>query len=222
MTEGMQLKDFLLELDLAGLPRSWFDDERSLKSQGSTSVAPIENDSRAKLGYSELYQQAISCRLCSLCETRQSVVFGSGNTNSPLIAFVGESFFADEDAAQLLKSAIEKGLGLRPEDVYQCNVIKCSLPWNKKPLPNEVLSCSPYLYRQLELVNPKVIVTLGDTAQLVLSGSQVGISELRGQWQKWRDIPLMPTYHTSYILSNPGAKKPFWQDLQSVMKFLGI
>ena len=231
MIQDTQIRDFLLELDVAGLPRVWFAEEitNSTLSSKSSSLTPA--DPRTELDFEQLKQQALSCRLCTLCETRKNVVFGDGNTTSPLIAFVGEGPGADEDeaglpfvgqAGQLLNSAIEKGLGLKREDIYICNVVKCRPPENRTPLPAEVSACSPYLYRQLELINPKVIVTLGQTAQLALSGNNIGITKLRGQWQKWRDIPLMPTFHPAYILRNPPAKKPFWEDLQAVMKFLGI
>lgn len=231
MVQDIQIRDFLEELEVAGLPRDWFTAETTTSPESSKLALESATDSRAELDLEQLKQQALSCRLCALCETRKNVVFGAGNTTSPLIAFVGEGPGADEDeaglpfvgrAGQLLNSAIEKGLGLKREDIYIGNVVKCRPPENRTPLPNEVAACSPYLYRQLELINPKVIVTLGQTAQLALSGNNIGITKLRGQWQKWRDIPLMPTYHPAYILRNPPAKKPFWEDLQAVMKFLGI
>lgn len=179
----------------------------------------------------QLRAEAESCRRCRLRDGCSKVVFGVGKTRRPLIAFVGEGPGADEDrvgepfvgkAGQLLTAAITKGLGLRREDVYICNVVKCRPPGNRAPLPDEVAACTPYLFRQLELVNPSVIVTLGQPAQLALSGVSLGITKLRGTWQEWRGVPLMPTFHPAYILRNPPAKRYFWEDLQAVMGRLGM
>jgi DNA polymerase len=168
---------------------------------------------------------------CRLAETRTKVVFGAGKTQSPLIAFVGEGPGADEDrqgepfvgkAGQLLTAAITKGLGLRREDVYIANVVKCRPPNNRTPLEDEVQSCIPYLFQQLELLQPRVIVTLGQPAQLALSGVKMGITKLRGNWQEWRGIKLMPTFHPAYILRNPAVKRQFWEDLQEVMREVGL
>ena len=241
---------FLNDLKLDGLPLEWLATETSApKSEQpphNNSVLKIHNnqesDFRNSLSLKELAEVAASCIICGLCETRTNVVFGEGNVHSPLIAFVGEGPGEEEDrfgrpfvgkAGQLLNSAIKKGLGLNREDLYICNVIKCRPPENRTPLPTEVAACSPYLFRQLELIKPKVIVTLGQTPQLTLEAdskeqlsesklANLGITKLRGQWRTWRGIPLMPTFHPAYILRNPSAKKPFWEDLQQVMKFLGI
>lgn len=176
-------------------------------------------------------QLAKECRKCRLCDERNKVVFGVGNTNRPDIVFVGEGPGADEDrigepfvgrAGALLTAAITKGMGLQRSDVYICNVVKCRPPGNRTPLPDEVASCTPYLYRQLELLSPKVIVTLGQPAQLALSGVNMGITRLRGRWLDWRGIKLMPTFHPAYILRNPAVKKEFWEDLQAVMAEVGL
>lgn len=200
-------------------------------------VAPSQTPSQipslegAERELAQLRETAESCTRCRLCETRNKVVFGVGNVRQPLIAFVGEGPGADEDrtgepfvgkAGQLLTAAITKGLGLRREDVYICNVVKCRPPENRAPLPDETASCTPYLYRQLELINPQVIITLGQPAQKALSNIDMGITKLRGKWQEWRGFPLMPTFHPAYILRNPPAKKEFWEDLQEVMRKLGL
>jgi DNA polymerase len=178
-----------------------------------------------------LESQVKQCTKCRLAQTRNKVVFGAGLSTSPLIAFVGEGPGADEDrvgepfvgkAGELLTRAITNGLKLRREDVYICNVVKCRPPNNRTPLPDETESCTPYLFRQLELIQPQVIVALGAPAQQALSGVKLGITKLRGQWQQWRGIKLMPTFHPAYILRNPAAKKDFWEDLQLVMKELGL
>ena len=170
------------------------------------------------------------CTRCRLCEGRTNGVFGVGNEH-PQLVFVGEGPGADEDrlgepfvgrAGELLTAAITKGMGLKREDVYICNVVKCRPPQNRAPLPDETAACTPYLFRQLELLQPKVIVTLGAPAQMALSGVNLGITKLRGKWQSWRGIKLRPTFHPAYILRNPSAKREFWDDLQSVMLELGM
>lgn len=229
MIENALLSQLLRELNIRELPRSWFTkfavSDRSIALDGK----PV--DPRASLDIVGLEKDALVCSLCSLGSTRQKVVFGEGNVNSPKIAFVGEGPGAEEDqqgipfvgkAGKLLTDAIEKGLCLKRSDVYICNVVKCRPPGNRTPLPEEVSACAPYLYRQLELIKPRVIVTLGQTPQLALSGKDIGITKLRGQWQNWRGIPLMPTFHPAYILRNPSAKRPFWEDLQEVMRFLDL
>lgn len=191
----------------------------------------IRDDSFGQLSLEQLKAQALGCVACRLCETRNKVVFGVGKTDSPLIAFVGEGPGADEDrlgepfvgrAGELLTKAITAGLGLSRNDVYIANVVKCRPPENRAPLPDEVEACTRYLYRQLELIQPKVIVTLGQPAQMALSGVNQGITKLRGNWQTWRGIKLMPTFHPAYLLRNPPAKKEFWEDLKAVMAELGL
>ena len=178
-----------------------------------------------------LAYEASNCRKCRLCETRKSVVFGVGNTTRPPIAFVGEGPGADEDrqgepfvgrAGALLTAAITKGLNLRREDVYICNVVKCRPPENRTPLPDEVESCLPFLFGQLRAIRPQTIITLGAPAQKALTGDRGGITKIRGTWQEWEGVPLMPTFHPAYILRNAEAKRPFWDDLREVMRHLGI
>ncbi len=223
-----------------GLPEAWFgavsprsEKEKVVDLSRAQAPAAVQGSSaqESSLSLEQLEQKAKNCTACRLCEERNNVVFGVGNTNQPLIAFVGEGPGADEDrlgepfvgkAGALLTAAITKGLGLRREDVYICNVVKCRPPNNRNPLPDEVSSCLPYLHGQLERIQPRVIITLGAPAQRALSGVELGITKLRGQWQEWRGIPLMPTFHPAYILRNASAKRPFWEDLQDVMKRLNI
>ena len=199
-------------------------------------VAPIEKNYEISSGQdnssiSDLKSTCLSCEECRLCETRQNVVFGSGLTTNPRIAFVGEAPGADEDktgepfvgkAGELLTAAIIKGLKLTREDVYICNVVKCRPPENRTPQPDEIKKCLPYLEKQLELIKPKTIVCLGGTAQKALVGSEEGITKLRGKWLEWRGVPVMPTVHPVYVLRNPVAKKDFWEDLKKVMDKLGM
>ncbi|MDR2338012.1 MAG: uracil-DNA glycosylase [Deltaproteobacteria bacterium] len=183
------------------------------------------------MDWETLEKACLACQKCRLCTGRKHVVFGVGNKNNPRIAFVGEGPGADEDlqgepfvgkAGQLLTSAIEKGMKLKRSEVYICNVVKCRPPNNRDPQEDEIQACVPYLYRQLALLNPEIIVTLGKHAQLVLSGVDLGITKLRGQWQSWQGIKLMPTFHPAYILRNLLAKRPFWEDLQAVMRELEV
>jgi DNA polymerase len=112
-------------------------------------------------------------------------------------------------------------MGYQRDDVYVCNIVKCRPPNNRKPEPDEMAKCMPYLREQLELVAPKAIVALGATAVEGLLGAGGGITRLRGQWKLYRTIPVMPTFHPAYLLRNPEAKREVWADLQAVLKQLG-
>ena len=169
------------------------------------------------------------CTRCRLHKTRKNIVFADGNPNADLV-FVGEGPGADEDATgipfvgragKLLTQMIE-AMGLQRKDVYICNVVKCRPPENRQPEPDEVTTCSPYLVRQLEVVNPKVIVCLGATAAQTLLETTTGISKFRGQWLDFRGKKLLATYHPAYLLRNPAAKGEVWKDLQKVMGELGL
>lgn len=195
-------------------------------------VASSESSERVSLlNWNELTKVVHECRACRLCETRNNVVFGVGRHESPSIAFVGEGPGADEDlkgepfvgkAGELLTAAITKGLKLQRSDVFITNIVKCRPPNNRTPLPDEVQACLPYLRRQLSIIQPKVIVTLGNPALQAMTGLTCGITKVRGQWQMWDSIRLMPTFHPAYILRNPSAKRPFWEDLQLVMAEIGL
>lgn len=178
-----------------------------------------------------LEAKAKLCQSCGLSESRNKVVFGCGNIDQPLICFVGEGPGVDEDrlgepfvgrAGVLLDSAIVKGLKLKREDVYFCNAVKCRPPKNRTPSADEIEACFTYLEKQIKLVNPKVIVTLGQVAQKAILGLEPGITKLRGSWYEWEGFDVMPTFHPAYILRNPPAKRPFWEDLQSVMQRLNL
>lgn len=223
---------------IEGIPEAWFAKPTAVVTPtlsapvaiASNEMAPETTEQTDKL-WQTLEQTALECRKCRLCEGRNKVVFGVGNRARPKICFIGEGPGADEDqqgepfvgrAGKLLTAAITKGMGLRREDVYICNIVKCRPPENRAPLPDEVAACFPYLEQQIDLLKPDVIVTLGQPAQLALSGVNLGITKLRGQWQEWRGVPLMPTLHPAYLLRTPSAKKNFWEDLQAVMEKVGI
>jgi DNA polymerase len=169
------------------------------------------------------------CTRCKLSKTRTKIVFGTGNPNADLM-FVGEGPGRDEDlsgepfvgrAGKLLTDMI-KAMGLQREDVYIANVVKCRPPENRLPEKDEITACSPFLMRQIDVIKPKVICTLGScSAQMLLQTTQ-GISKLRGEWFDFRDSKLMPTYHPAYLLRNPAAKTEVWKDLQKVMGVLGL
>ena len=179
--------------------------------------------------------EVASCTKCGLHSTRTNTVFSRGNPEARL-CFVGEAPGADEDAqgipfvgraGQLLDKMIT-AMGLDPaKDVYVCNIIKCRPPGNRKPEPEEVATCIPYLHEQLAQIDPKVIVALGNTSVAALLGTKLGITKVRGQWKLYRGkIPVMPTYHPSYLLrpspQQSEAKRQAWEDLQAVMKELGL
>jgi uracil-DNA glycosylase len=175
------------------------------------------------------------CRRCRLCEKRNKIVFGSGNPQARLV-FVGEGPGADEDesglpfvgrAGQLLTqmingTAAKEGLAIRREDVYICNVVKCRPPENRTPLPDEMEICGQFLFRQLLAIRPKAICVLGGTAAKALLGTREGITKLRGNWQNWRDIQVMPTYHPSFLLRpySQNAKRESWEDLKKVLHYV--
>jgi len=166
------------------------------------------------------------CRRCKLWPGRTHLVFGVGNPHAKLM-FIGEGPGRDEDlqgepfvgrAGQLLTDIITKGMGLKREDVYICNVIKCRPPENRNPEPDEVASCEPFLKKQIELVRPQIIIALGKFAVQTLLQSKVPITRIRGNWHTYHGIKLMPTLHPAYLLRNPADKKLVWQDIKKVMK----
>ncbi|MCS6953764.1 MAG: uracil-DNA glycosylase [Bryobacterales bacterium] len=175
------------------------------------------------------------CTRCRLHKGRTNIVFGDGNEQAKLV-FVGEGPGAEEDAqglpfvgraGQLLTQMIEgtarkEGLHLRRSDVYICNVVKCRPPENRTPLPDEIDTCSPFLFRQLAVIRPKAICCLGATAARALLGRKEGVTRLRGQWYRWQDIPVMVTYHPSYLLRpyNQSAKREAWEDLKKVLHYV--
>lgn len=170
------------------------------------------------------------CQRCKLAPGRTNLVFGVGNPQAELM-FVGEAPGADEDArgepfvgraGQLLTDVIERGMGIKRADVYICNVIKCRPPGNRNPEGDEVAACEPFLFRQLDLVQPRVIVGLGSFAVQALLKIKTPIGKLRGVWQRVRGIDMMPTFHPAYLLRTPGDKRLVWADIQEVMRKLGM
>jgi DNA polymerase len=175
------------------------------------------------------------CQRCRLGATRKKIVFGSGNPQAQLV-FVGEGPGADEDeqglpfvgrAGQLLSQMIDgtaakEGIPISRQDVYICNVVKCRPPENRTPLPDEMEICGAFVFRQLSAIRPRAICALGSTAAKALLGVKEGVTKLRGKWHKWRDIPVMVTYHPSYLLRpyNQNAKREAWEDLKKVLHYV--
>ncbi len=179
---------------------------------------------------SRIREEIGDCSRCKLSKGRKNIVFGEGNPQAVLV-FVGEGPGQEEDqqgrpfvgaAGQLLTDIIVKGMKLKREDVYICNIVKCRPPANRNPEPDEVEACEPFLIRQLQTINPCVIVALGNVAVKTLLKTSEGITALRGKWHAYQGIPLMPTFHPAYLLRNPKDKKLVWEDIQQVMTRLGI
>jgi uracil-DNA glycosylase family 4 len=188
------------------------------------SVNKVQDDTLLKIR-----EDIGDCTRCKLHKGRNKIVFGDGNPKAQLV-FIGEGPGADEDAqglpfvgraGKLLTQMIE-AMGLQRKDVYICNVVKCRPPENRPPEPDEVEVCSQYLLRQIDAINPKVLVCLGAVAAKTLLETNRGITQFRGQWLEWRGRKLMATYHPAYLLRNPNAKGEVWKDLQKVMAELGL
>jgi uracil-DNA glycosylase len=196
-----------------------------LPSEPTEPHEPIEPRIALQEIRDELGVDCSRCKLHALGRTQ--VVFGVGNPNADLM-FVGEAPGADEDiqgepfvgrAGQLLTKIIE-AIGLRREDVYIANVIKCRPPGNRNPEPDEVDQCEPFLFRQIDTVKPKVIVALGKFAAQCLLRTNDPITRIRGREFKYRDAILIPTYHPAYLLRTPSAKREVWEDMKRVRAIL--
>ncbi|PYQ29879.1 MAG: hypothetical protein DMF56_09130 [Acidobacteria bacterium] len=209
-------------LDLQGSPVA--------QSRGFAAADAAQPSDRAtEQTFDELRTLAHDCTKCRLAGTRTNVVFGVGNPNADLM-FIGEAPGRDEDiqgepfvgrAGQLLTDIV-KAMKLTRDDVYIANVIKCRPPENRNPEPDELDACRPFIRRQVELIQPKVIVTLGRFALQSLTEKAYGITAVRGQWLEYNGVKVMPTYHPAYLLRNPAAKKEVWADMKKVMAELGL
>jgi len=174
-----------------------------------------------------LAARAAVCTLCRLSETRTTVVFGEGDPRADVM-FVGEGPGAEEDrtgrpfvgqAGKLLDRMIF-AMGFEREEVYIANVVKCRPPGNRDPKDDEVAACAAFLDHQIDLIAPKVIVALGKPASRRLTGTNKPMGALRGRWSSYRGVPLMPTFHSAYLLRSPKAKREVWEDLKLVMRRL--
>ncbi|HSN20974.1 MAG TPA: uracil-DNA glycosylase [Usitatibacter sp.] len=184
------------------------------------SPAPLPA-SVAALGWHELREAVRVCAACGLCRQRKQAVFGVGHEAAPWL-FIGEGPGADEDeqgepfvgqAGKLLDSMLA-ALGIaRGREVYIANVVKCRPPGNRTPTPEEAAACAPFLDRQIELIEPKLIVALGKTAAMRLLGTDASLASLRGRLHRYRGTPLVVTYHPAYLLRNLPDKAKAWEDL---------
>ncbi len=168
-----------------------------------------------------LNEQICNCQKCGLGSTRKSFVFGVGNPNADVVV-VGEAPGADEDeqgepfvgrAGQLLNKILE-AIHFKREDVYICNILKCRPPNNREPQADEIEQCEPYLWKQLEIIRPKMILCAGRVAGQALLRTNASLTSLRGTVHDYRGIPLMVTYHPAALLRNPNWKRPCWEDVQ--------
>ncbi len=173
----------------------------------------------------DLDKQICECQKCSLGGTRINFVFGVGNPHADIVV-IGEAPGADEDeqgepfvgrAGQLLNKILE-AIQFKREEVYICNILKCRPPNNREPLPEEIELCEPYLWKQMELIKPKMILCLGRTAGQALLKTNESLAALRGKFFDYRGIKLMVTYHPAALLRNPNWKKPTWEDVQLFRK----
>jgi DNA polymerase len=185
---------------------------------GSWADGATLEEVRAELG---------DCQRCRLHEARTQIVFGDGDPNADLM-FVGEGPGEQEDlrgipfcgrAGELLTQMIEKGLGVRRSDVYICNIVKCRPPSNRTPHSDEAATCARFLDGQIAAVRPRVIVALGKPATSLLLGRDVAISRVRGTWQEYRGVPVMPTFHPAYVLRQytPEVRRKVWDDLRAAL-----
>lgn len=191
-------------------------------AQSSAKIDPPSGE------WEKLRAQALGCTRCTeLYPTRTNVVFGSGNTKAQLM-FVGEAPGADEDAqglpfvgaaGQLLTKIIES-IGLNREEVYIANVLKCRPPSNRKPAPQEIHNCQPYLEEQIRMVSPRIICALGTFAAQTLLKTEKSISQIRGKFFDSHGAKLIPTFHPAYLLRNPGDKRLVWEDMKKIKKEL--
>jgi DNA polymerase len=190
-------------------------------------VATAGGGPEAGAALKDVREELGDCRRCKLAPGRRNIVFGQGNPNARLM-FVGEAPGADEDeqglafvgkAGQLLTRIIE-AIGLRRDDVFIANVLKCRPPQNRNPEPDEIESCQPFLERQIAVIRPAVIVGLGKFAGQWLLKTAEPISRIRGRVGDYQGIKVIPTYHPAYLLRNPGAKKEVWDDMKVVRDLL--
>jgi DNA polymerase len=177
----------------------------------------------------ELEKQMQNCTLCRLHQGRTRLVFGEGSDQAELL-FVGEGPGQEDDrqgrpfsgeAGELLTKIIQ-AMGLERQQVYLCHAVKCRSNEHRDPQEEEIACCLPFLEKQIAGIKPKVICTLGRIAAQALLGAEFRLTEQRGNWSTYRGIPLLPTYHPAYLLRKPSAKRQVWEDIQKIMKHLGL
>jgi len=221
-----ELQELVVDLE------TWLRFQRRLGGVGAP--RPEEPQPRAKQAppagratLTEIRHELGDCQRCTLAQGRTHIVFGEGSPQARLL-FVGEGPGEEEDlsarpfvgeAGQLLNRIIAK-MGLVREEVYIANIVKCRPPQNRDPQPEEIATCLPFLEKQIRSIRPRVIVTLGKVATQALLGVGGPITKMRGNWQKYQGIRVMPTFHPSYLLRFPKERHKTWSDMQQVMEYL--
>ena len=215
-------------LGIEDIPSQQYKHVQEVVMANSTADAVSEiSVSNAEESMRAVKQELGDCRRCKLCQERKNIVFGSGSVDARLV-FVGEGPGRDEDlqglpfvgrAGQLLTKIIES-IGLTRDTVYIANVIKCRPPGNRNPEPDEVISCQPYLLKQLKVIQPEIICALGKFAAQTLTSSTNPIGRLRGRFHDFGGIKVMPTFHPAYLLRNPHGKKDVWEDMKMIRREL--
>jgi DNA polymerase len=211
-----------------GLPRAAAAGVSAPVGEATVSAGSSEPGGSEAAGALKALREHIGdCQRCKLAPSRRNIVFGQGSANARLM-FVGEAPGADEDeqglafvgkAGQLLTRIIES-IGLKRDEVFIANVLKCRPPQNRNPEPDEISSCQPFLERQIAAIRPKVIVGLGKFGGQWLLKTAEPISRIRGRIGDYDGIKVIPTYHPAYLLRNPGAKKDVWEDMKTVRDLL--
>ena len=220
-----EILQYFQDLGYEDLYRSRIETKRSVASSESAAEPGNgrETEAQRQSALLAVAEEASGCEKCGLSQGRKTVVFGSGDVSAELM-FVGEGPGAQEDrlglpfvgpAGELLTRIIE-AIGLRREDVYIANIVKCRPPRNRDPLPDEVAACRGYLESQIRLVRPKVLVALGRVAAQTLLGTDSSLGRMRGQWFDVLGVPTRATYHPAALLRNTGFKRPTWEDMQIV------
>ena len=216
-------RDLLLYLRDFGLA----DVDLTARAVSRPSPAASEGDPLGADDLAVMARRLADCRRCRLCQGRTQVVFGVGDPKARVV-FIGEAPGADEDrlgepfvgrAGQLLNEML-RAIRLRRDEVYIANILKCRPPGNRDPQDDETAACLPFLRRQIELIGPRVIVTLGRVAARHLLGTTAPISSYRGRWTTWQGTPVLPTFHPAYLLRNPAAKAQSWTDFKQLARRL--
>ena len=235
MREGLtdllgQIKRHLTNSQEIGLDSPFLSTEslQYLTGGPQLDAVPLRENSYCE-SLEELEHFIDTCDRCKLSKARKTIVFGEGSPHARLV-FVGEAPGVEEDiagkpfvgAAGKLLTDVIKAMGLTRDKVYICNVIKCHPPHNRDPEPDEIEMCFPFLQNQISLIKPEIICTIGRIPAQSLIDRDFKITRGRGQWHSFMDIPVMPTYHPAYLLRYPQAKKHVWDDVQKIMKKLGL
>jgi DNA polymerase len=204
---------YLKGMGISSLPSSGMEPEKPTPSQGLT-LEGVRNE----LG---------DCKRCKLHRTRRTIVFGEGNDKATLM-FIGEGPGYDEDvqgrpfvgkAGQLLTKIIQS-INLQREEVYIANIIKCRPPQNRNPEPDEIQSCNPFLQKQIQVIQPKIICALGTFSAQTLLKTETKITALRGKFHNLEGIKVIPTYHPAFLLRNPDKKREVWEDMKKIAEWL--